>query len=727
MPNLFVTAAAGLLIAGTAGAQTLPVAPVRNVSETFFGTRVDDPYRYMENIKDPQVAAWMKAQSDHARTTLKAIPGRDGMLDDILKYDEAVSARVTGITRVPGDVWFYEKRGAKENQFKLYMRRGVAGAETLLFDPEALQKNTGKPHAINYFVPSPDGRYVAYGVSAAGSEDAVLHLIDTKTGKERGKPIDRAQFGGPSWAPDGKSFYFNRLQLLKKGMSDLEKFQRSEVFRVRVGGAPEAKPVFGLRSAGVQITPAEIPFVGVTQDGRWALGFVINGVQREITLYVAPANTLASARPAWKKLFDASAEITKADYHDDTLYLVSNKGAPRSQVLRAKLEGFDLAQAEVVVPASERVVTGIAAAKDALYVEARDGNVKRLYKLPHAKGATVSEIALPVRGSFALGDDESGASAANPALPGVVLDLQGWNRARQIYAVAADGTVSNTGLQPQGPYDAPEDVVATEVKVKSHDGAMVPMSIIHKKGVKLDGNNPTLLYGYASYGITEEPYYSVSRLAWLDAGGVFAIANPRGSSVYGQDWYKAGYQATKPNTWKDFIACAEYLVAQKYTNPKRLGILGGSAGGILVGRALTERPDLFAAVIPAVGALDMVRAEVTPNGVPNIPEFGTRSTEAGFRALLAMSTYHQIKDGTAYPAVLLTHGVNDPRVEVWHSTKTAARLMAASTSDRPVLLRLDYESGHGIGNTKKQTLEERADMFAFLLWQMGVPGYQPKQ
>jgi prolyl oligopeptidase len=247
---------------------------------------------------------------------------------------------------------------------------------------------------------------------------------------------------------------------------------------------------------------------------------------------------------------------------------------------------------------------------------------------------------------------------------------------------------------------------------------MVPLSIIHRKGLKLDGNNPVMLYGYASYGITEEPWFSYSRLAWMDAGGVFAVANPRGSSVFGRQWHEAGRQATKPNTWKDFIACAEYLVAQKWTTPARLAIWGGSAGGILVGRAMTERPDLFAAVIPDVGALDMVRAETTPNGVPNIP---------GFRALLAMSTYHQIKDGTPYPAVMFTHGVNDPRVEVWNSTKAAARLMAATTSGKPVLLRLDYDAGHGIGSTKSQALGEVADVYAFSLWQMGVPAYQPKQ
>ena len=305
----------------------------------------------------------------------------------------------------------------------------------------------------------------------------------------------------------------------------------------------------------------------------------------------------------------------------------------------------------------------------------------------------------------------------------VLLDLESWTRARQIFSVAADGRVANTGLQPAGPFDTPADVSATEVMVKSHDGVLVPMSIIHRTGTALDGANPTILYGYASYGFTEEPFFSPGRLAWMDAGGVFAVANPRGSGVFGKEWHNAGKQGTKPNTWKDFIACAEYLVQQKWTRPSRLAIWGGSAGGILVGMAMCERPDLFAVVMPAVGSLDNVRAETTPNGIPNIPEFGSRKTEPGFRALLAMSTYHQIKDGVPYPAVLLTHGVNDPRVQVANTTKTAARLMAASTSGKPVLMRLDYDSGHGIGNTKAQALDERADTFAFVLWQTGMPGW----
>jgi prolyl oligopeptidase len=507
-------------------------------------------------------------------------------------------------------------------------------------------------------------------------------------------------------------------------MPEIEKFQRSRVWLRKVGD-PEARArvVFGLGVEGVDIGPVEVPVVSLSHDGRWAFGIAVNGTQREVAVYVSPQAALLAGRPAWKPVVRASDDVTGLAYHGDTLYLVSHKGVPRSQVLALDLDKPDMAAARVVVPASERVVANIAAASDGLYVETRDGNIKRLFRQPYAGGPAV-EVALPVEGSFELVDGENLTPAADPRLPGVVIALQGWTRAAQIY-VASGAGVKNTGLQPSGPFDAPADLVATEVKVKAADGAMVPMSIIHKKGVALDGSNPTLLYGYAAYGITEEPFFSTSRLAWLDAGGVYAIANPRGSSVYGEDWYRGGFQATKPNTWNDFIACAEYLIAQKYTRPAKLGILGGSAGGILVGRAMTTRPDLFAAVIDAVGANDTVRAETTPNGIPNIPEFGSVATEAGFKALLAMSTYAAIRPGTAYPAVLFTHGVNDPRVEVWESTKAAARLMAATTSGKPVLLRLDYDAGHGIGNTKKQQQEERADLFAFLLWQMGVPGYQP--
>ncbi|MCY7314438.1 MAG: prolyl oligopeptidase family serine peptidase [Rubrivivax sp.] len=700
---------------------TPPTAPVRNVPETFFGTAVDDPYRDFENAKAPAVAAWMKAHSDHAQATLKRISGRSALRDQLERFEGATAARVNGVVRLPGDIIFFERRGATEDQFKLYMRRGLAGKDQLLFDPETLKKKTGKPHAINWYAAAPDGSRVAVGVSAAGSEEATLRMLDTQSGRQIGPIIERAQFGGASWSPDNRELYFHRMQPLKNGMPATDKYQRSMAVVMKPGGSEAS--IRTLIRAGepgaIDVPATEFPFIEVHPDGR-VIAQVMDGVSAEFRAYHSTLAKLRAGQPQWQKLFDREDAVTALAVKGDRAYVLSHKGASRFRLLGGPVDGFAPATARVLVPESERVLTGIGAAQDALYVEARDGNVKRLFKLAHSDGAPLQDVALPVVGAFAL------ANSTRADLPGALIDLQGWTRARQIFFVAPDGRVTNTGLQPAGPFDAPGDVVASEVMVKSHDGVMVPLSIIHKAGVKLDGRNPTLLYGYASYGITEEPFFSISRLAWMDAGGVFAVANPRGSSVFGKQWHEDGRKASKPNTWRDFIACAEYLIAQKWTEPARLAIWGGSAGGILVGRAMTERPDLFGVVLPEVGALDMVRAETTPNGIPNIPEFGSRATEPGFRALLAMSTYHQIKDGVNYPAVMFVHGVNDPRVEVWNSTKTAARLMAATTSGKPVLLRLDYDSGHGVGNTKAQTLNERADLFAFTLWQMGVPGFELK-
>ncbi|MFM7506809.1 MAG: prolyl oligopeptidase family serine peptidase, partial [Rubrivivax sp.] len=545
-----------------------------------------------------------------------------------------------------------------------------------------------------------------------------MRVLDVKTGRRLGPIIERALFGGISWSRDGRQIYFHRMQALKKGAPPTDKYQRSMACVMPVGGNEAS--IRALLRAGdktpIDIPASEFPFVEILPDGR-AIATVIDGVSPEFAAWHSTEEAVRAGRPAWKELFGREDAVTSMAMIGDRLFATTHRGAPRYRVIGGRIDGFSPATAATLVPESARVLGSLAAAADAAYLDVREGNIKKLFKLAPVDGAPPQEVPLPVLGSFSFGGVE-------PTLPGVLLELQNWTRARQIFAVGADGRVANTGLQPSGPFDAPGNVTATEVMVKSHDGAMVPMSIIHRNGTPLDGSNPTILYGYASYGFTEEPFFSPSRLAWMEAGGVFAVANPRGSGVFGKDWHLAGKQVTKPNTWRDFIACAEYLVAQKWTRPARLAIWGGSAGGILVGMAMAERPDLFAAVVPSVGCLDMVRAETTPNGIPNIPEFGSRQTEAGFRALLAMSAYHAIRDGVRYPAVLLTHGVNDPRVEVWNSTKAAARLMAAGASGRPVLIRLDYQSGHGIGDTKAQVLDERADTFAFVLWQAGVPGWE---
>ena len=334
--------------------------------------------------------------------------------------------------------------------------------------------------------------------------------------------------------------------------------------------------------------------------------------------------------------------------------------------------------------------------------------------------ATIEQVALPVSGSASLVD-------ADVRLPGVVVSLAGWTRTAKPYHYnPVDKKLAVLDFVRPGAFDSPQDVEAREVVVKSHDGVEIPVSVLARRDIKLDGRNPTIVYGYGSYGITENPFFSPRVYAWLERGGVYAIAHVRGSGALGEEWHHAGRKATKPNTWKDGIAVAEYLIANRYTSRERIGIYGGSAGGIFVGRAITERPELFAAAVPSVGVMDMVRTESSANGVANVPEFGTVKNEDEFRALLAMSSYHHIKDGVKYPAVMLVHGVNDTRVDVWQSAKFASRLASAQGEGKPVLMRLDYELGHGGGGTRNQQQAQTADVWSFFLWQFGVPEFQPK-
>jgi prolyl oligopeptidase len=717
----------GSLALAVRAQSAIPPAPVHPVADTYFGTVIPDPFRGLEDLDSSETRQWMKAAADHADATLESIPGREALLARIGELESAATSQIGRVIRLPGEVFVYESRGTQDNQFKIVMRRRLAGAEAVLVDPHVLSKaRGGVPLAVNFFSCSPDGKYLAYGISERGSEAVVLQLLETSSGRAVGEPITRADFGVARWAPNSTHFAFNRLREASADPKD--KYKGSAVWLVPVkGGLAKAREILGPGTRSLDVRPGETPTVLFTGDGRYLIGLLEDGVRREFRLAVAPAGSLAEHEPAWSLRVDTTDRIVDFAYAQGTLYAATHQDAPRYKFIAAPIERFEAATAQVVVPASNRVLGPMVEARDALYYEAREGNAKQLWRLPYGRDAKPNQVALPLAGNFSL-RQRGGVWAAHPQLDGVLITLEGWTRAPQIYRVAADGNVTNTALQPIGRFDAPTDIETAEVLVTSHDGAKVPMSIILKKGLRLDGRNPTLLQGYGAYGFVWEPRFLVARLAWLEQGGVIAMANPRGSGVFGQDWYEAGKQSTKPNSWRDMIACAEYLIERGYASPATLAIEGGSAGGITAGRAATERPDLFTAAVLRVGLLDAVRSELESNGPPNIPEFGSHKSESGFRSLLAMSTYHHVEEGIRYPAMMLLHGVNDPRVAVWQSTKMAARFAAASAAvkdGKPVLLRLDYDAGHGVGSSKLQRQRETADTYAFLLWQMGVGQFQP--
>jgi prolyl oligopeptidase len=694
--------------AATTATQGPPVAAVRDVRDTYFGTTVVDPYRWMET-DSPELAAWMKAQADHTRGHLDALPLHAELAARVKALDNA--GGLLASARPRGGKIVYLGTEAGKNTYKLQIR-DASGKTTVLVDPDALAAD-GKHFSIDYYVPSGDGRLVAYGLSQSGSEMSVIHVIDATTGKALPDVIDRARYADISWQPDGKAFFYKRDRALPAGTPDTERFIRSRVYLHTLGTPPESdKAVFGFEVSPAIPMPDEVfPAVFSPHDGGYVLAIMAFGVQRALTVYAAPRAAVAGDKTPWKKIIDRADEIVDLDVHGSDLYLLSLHGAPRGAVLRTPLARPDLAHATVVIPAGEPVLQGFTMARDALYVEALDGGVTRVLRAPFDKGAALS-IALPIQGS-------TRTLAADPASDGVFFALTGWTASPALYSFDARRKVpvEDTGILARSTVDFGA-ITAEEVKAKSADGTLVPLSIVHRKDLVRDGSHPTLLQGYAAYGVTSEAAFDPMGLAWLERGAVYAVCHARGGGEYGEDWHKGGKLATKPNTVEDFLACARYLVEQKITSPGSLAGEGTSAGGILIGGAITRRPDLFGAAIIRVGMTNALRFEQIPIGPFNTSEFGTVKTEEGFHILQSIDAYHHVEDGALYPAVMLTTGITDPRVSPWQAAKMAARLQAATGSGKPVLLRVDYEAGHGIGSSRAQVEAERADKYAFLLDQL---------
>jgi prolyl oligopeptidase len=694
-----------------------PATERHDVTEAFFGQSVTDPYRWLENWRDPKGAQWLKAQDNYTRAELTSIPGREKFLARVKALDTA-STKVRS-AQVWGGKIFYLKSVPGTDNVKLYVQDRAGSAERLLLDPELLTK--GAVHSsIDYFQPSLDGTLVACGISPGGSEDSVIHVLETATGKQLSDAIDRARFGAVNWLPGNKSFVYNRLQKLTPDMPRTAFEQRSRVYIHELGQDPDHdRFVFGFGySSGLKIDDNDLSFITYTPASTYVFGLIAHGTQREATAYYVPLDQLKSSPIQWKKLFDVDAAIISFDVHQDDVYLVTHKNKPRFEVTRTSLKSPDVGHAAVVVPATEVVIQEADVAKDGIYIRDLDGGIGRMRRLSY--DGRIEQI--PV----AAGESVAGLSVTSSE-PGALVHVVSWTSSPRWSAYNAQRkTISDTGILPPLPIDT-SAYEAVEVKAKSADGTLVPLSIIRAKNIKLDGNRPSHLIGYGAYGISYDAFFDPVWVAWLERGGVIAFAHVRGGGEYGEEWYRAGYKLTKQHTIDDFIACAKYLIDNKYTSPLRLSGEGTSAGGILIGGAITQRPDLFAGALIRVGCSNALRMEFTPNGPPNIAEFGTVTDPDGFKALYAMDAYQHVKNGTAYPGVLLTAGINDPRVDPSQPAKMTARLQAATSSKKPVLLRVDYDAGHGMGSTRAQHDLEFADEMSFLLWQAGEPEFQPRR
>ena len=696
-----------------------PETPKRPVTDEYHGVKVTDDYRWLENWDDPEVKQWSAAENSRTREYLDHLPARAAIKDRLQKLAAASSASYWDLQYRGGTLFAMKFQPPQQQPMLVAMHSADEPASAkVIFDP-----NTGGKGSLSveFYTPSLDGRYVAAAITEGGSEDCAAHVFEVATGKELSDIVPRVNFatagGSIDWKADSSGFYYTRYpQGTERSPEDANFFQ--QVYFHKLGEDPKQDTyIIGKdfpRIAEIQLH--------MSDDGRWLVASVGNGDGGQFSHY------LMDSSGQWKQVthFEDGIVAVKVGY-DDALYLLSRKDAPRGQILRLPLGHIDLTQAKVIVPQSpgsgtdesqRASIEDFVPTPGRLYVIDIMGGPSRVRVFDDQGGALAAPMLPPIS---AVGRVVSIGKGDALFYTSTYLSPPAWYRFD-----TATGKSARTALFETSPVKFDDAEVVRDFAV-SKDGTRVPLNIVRRKGTKLDGSNPVLLDGYGGYGISLKPFFVGSQArVWLDQGGITATANLRGGAEYGEEWHKAGNLTHKQNVFDDFIACGEYLVERKYTSPAHLAIIGGSNGGLLMGAAFTQRPELFRAVVSFVGIYDMLRVELDPNGAFNVTEFGTVKDPEQFKALYAYSPYHHVKDGTAYPAILFLTGENDHRVNPMQSRKMTARLQAATSSDHPILLRTTASAGHGIGTALDEEIEQGADYYSFLFDQLGVK-YAPTE
>jgi len=691
-----------------------PAAPKKPVTDVYNGVSVSDDYRWLENYSDPAVRAWSDAQNRYARKYLDALPLRSSLYDELKQLYSQPSPRYSSLQSAGGVLFALKRQPPKEQPFLVALKSADdPQSERVLVDPNQLDPSGGTE--IDFFVPSLDGKLVAVSMSKGGSESGDVHVYQVASGQETGALVPRVNGGTAggslAWNADGSGFYYTRYPREgERPPADLTFFQQVYFHRM---GADTKQDVYALGKGFPRI--AEIQLRS-SDDGRYVVATMANGDGGDFAHY------LAGPDGVWHQIALISDQIASIRFGAGNLYLLSHLNAPRGKILKTPIDHPSVADAKTVVPESRVAIQDFLPAGKNLYVLDQAGGPSQI-RVFDADGAAQGP---------AQGAGPAPAQAIVPLLPvsavdemtlsndgGLLFENTSFLDAPSWYRF--DGTaktVARTALHETGAADFSGTEVVRAFAV-SKDGTRVPLSIIRRRGSKLDGKNPALLTGYGGYDVNITPNYLLWRKVLLDHGFVLAVANLRGGGEFGEDWHRAGMLTKKQNVFDDFAACAHYLIDHKYTTQAKLGIEGGSNGGLLMGAELTQHPELFGAVVSHVGIYDMLRVELQPNGAFNVTEFGTVKEQDQFKALYAYSPYHHVVDGANYPPVLFLTGDNDPRVDPLNSRKMTARLQASGGKNL-VLLRTSSNSGHGIGTALSEYLAQEADVLGFLLDQLGV-------
>jgi prolyl oligopeptidase len=691
---------------------SVPTA-VQPVTNFYHGLKVLDDYQWLEDASSAGVREWVRAQNERTRAYFSQLPYHDGVAEQLTQIRSEESARYSGLSLKRGRT--FAMRFKPPAQQPVLVRLSSLEPPALwrpVIDPNIL--NTNGTTAIDWYIPSLDGHLVAVSLSEGGSEQGTLHFFEVDTGKELSDVIPRVQYptagGSAAWTSDGTGILYTRYPHEgERPQADINFYQQVWFHRI---GSPASEDKLEIGTDFPRIAEIELE---TSEDGHWILASVAKGDGGDFAHY------LRNASGQWRQITRFEDGIKAVQFgRDGALYLLSRKDAPRGKVLRLTLDlaaqvsqtsASLLAATTVATPEGTGVVQEFAPSDHGLYVDHLIGGPSSLGYYPHGAASPRDIPILPISTASGLHSwqgDELVFGNVSYVKPFAWFTFNPGDKAPR-----------RTALYMTSPVDF-DDIEVRREFAMSKDGTKVPLNILHKKGLQLNGQNPTLLYGYGGYGICLTPSFDSTRRVWFDAGGVYVVANLRGGGEYGEAWHKAGNLTHKQNVFDDFIASAEHLVRRRYTSTSKLAVEGGSNGGLLMGAFLTQRPDLARAVVSHVGIYDMLRVELDPNGQFNITEFGTVKDPEQFRALYAYSPYHHAQNGTKYPAVLLTTGDNDGRVNPAQSRKMAARLQAATASDHPILFRSTASAGHGIGTALKVRIAEQADVLSFLFDQLGV-------
>ncbi len=689
-----------------------PVIETDTAIDTYFGQNVVDPYRNLENLDDTLVKAWYRKQKQFYESIINNIANRDSLKNELTEYKNQRSFW-SEQPRPVGEKLFFSRYDFKKKVYSLNYKETIFDTIVELFSLDSMNKANSIKHRIDYFEPSNDANFLAFALSTRGKENSTIYVFDIKNKKLLPDVVEYAMGGNPQWLPNSKGFFY---QEYKKTRLKNGEFLREKSVKIHYlfTDSNVDKEVFSKKvSHQLEIHDIDFPLIFLSHNSDKVVAALNHGTEQYSKLYIAPLKEILEKSPEkikWKMLFKHEDLVTDYYLYKNYLYYLSYKDNPKGQVIRMNIKSTH--KRRVLYEEKENVLSGMVLNLNSIFIKTLENGVNKLLRI-ELKNESICKLELPFDGSVYIKPAfEVTSFFQNSNM--LFMKSFTWNIPQCVMFFNPDSTnITVSDLIPQNKKNS-LNINIKQIHISSHDGTLVPLTIVHKSNIELNGQSPVMLEAYGCYGYIYSPNYVSARQTWLKRGGIYAIAHVRGGGEKGEAWYRAGYKDTKPNSWKDLISCSEYLIDNDYTSSEKLALVGTSAGGITIGRAMTERPELYKAAIISVGLNNVLRHEQMPSN-SNVAEFGSIHDSIEFKNLYKMDVFHHIKEGVNYPSVLFTSGMNDPRLAPWQSGKLVAKLQSLKQKDNIFLYYISERGHSGFSNN--------INSYLFLLWQLKYPGF----